>query len=117
QPVDELAVGKAVLARGGVDADDPQAAEVALLAAPAHERVLERGVDRFFRGAIQLALVGVVTLRQAQQLLPLRPPDRPSFHTRHLELLEARIPSNPESRIPNPESLFVRKHPSELRRV
>src|SRR5207245_6194623 len=59
-----------VLARGGVDADDPQAAEVTLLAAPAHERVLERGVDRLFRGAIQLALVGVVTLRQAQQLLP-----------------------------------------------
>src|SRR3989475_5173890 len=119
QPVDQLAVGEAVLARGGVDADDPQAAEVAFLAAPAHERVLERGVARFFRGAIQLALVGVVTLRQAQQLLPLRPPDRPSFHTRHLELLESRIPSPdlPESRIPNPESLFVRKHPCELRRV
>ena len=62
QAVDQLAVGQAVLARRGVDADDPQAAEVALLAAAADEGVLERGVDRFLRGAIQLALVGVVAL-------------------------------------------------------
>ena len=39
QPADQLAVGEAVLARGGVDADDPQPPEIALLAAPADERV------------------------------------------------------------------------------
>ena len=71
QPVDQLAVGEAVLARGGVDADHPQAAEVALLAAAADEGVFERGVDRLFRGTIQLALVGVIALRQPKQLLPL----------------------------------------------
>ena len=84
QAVDELPVGEAVLARGGVDADDPQPAEIALLAAAADERVLERGVDRLFRGAIQLALVGVIALRQAKQLLALGPTNCSSFYTRHL---------------------------------
>ena len=68
-----------MLAGGGVDADDPQAAEVALLAAAADEGVAERGVDRLFRGAIQLALVGVIALRQPKQLLALGAPDRSSF--------------------------------------
>ena len=49
QAGDQLAVGQAVLARRGVDAHHPEPAEVALLAAPADERVLERGVDRLFR--------------------------------------------------------------------
>ena len=49
RPLMNCAVGEAVLARGGVDADDPQAAEVALLAAAADEGVLERRVDRLFR--------------------------------------------------------------------
>src|SRR5207237_328118 len=51
QPVDQLSVREPVLARGGVDADDPQPAEIALLAAAADERVFQRGVDRLFRGA------------------------------------------------------------------
>ena len=75
EPGDQLAVGQAVLARGGVDPHHPQAAEVALLAAAADERVLERGVDRLFRGAIQLALGLVEALRAREQLLPLRAPD------------------------------------------
>src|ERR1700738_3633326 len=56
QPVDELAVGQAVFARGGVDPHHPQAAEIALLSAAPDERVLERGVNRLLRGAVQLAL-------------------------------------------------------------
>ena len=89
QAADELTVGEAVLAGGGVDADDPQPAEIALLAAAADERVLERRVDRFFRGAIQLALVGVIALRQAKQLLALGAADCSSFHTRHVDLLKS----------------------------
>ena len=85
RPLMKLAVREAVFAGGGVDADDPQPAEVALLAAAADERVLERGVDRFFRGAIQLALVGVVALRQPEQLLALGAANRSSFYTRHLK--------------------------------
>src|SRR5262245_20808742 len=53
QAVDQLPVGEAVLTRRGVDPDDPQPAKIPLLAAAADERVLECGVDRFFRSAIQ----------------------------------------------------------------
>ena len=74
-----------MFARGGIDADDPEAPEVALLAAAADERVLQRGVDRLFRGAIQLALVGVITLRQTKQLLALRAANRSSLDAGHLE--------------------------------
>src|SRR5262249_27673732 len=62
----------------------PQPPEVALLAAAADEGVLQRGVDRLFRGAIQLALVGVIALRQTKQLLALGAPDCPSLYPRHL---------------------------------
>src|SRR5438132_6757791 len=72
-----------MLARRGVDAHDPQPPEIALLAAPADERIFQRGVDRFFRGTIQLALVGVVPFRQAKQLLTLGPPNCSSLHPRH----------------------------------
>jgi hypothetical protein len=68
-----------VLARRGVEPDDPQAAEVALLAAAADEGVLERGIDRFLRGAIQLALGLIEALGAREQLLPLRAPDISSF--------------------------------------
>src|SRR5436190_12219877 len=83
QAADELPVRQAVLARGRVDADDPEAAEVALLAAAADERVLQRGVDRLFRGPVQLAFVGVVALGERQQLLALRPADCSSLYPRH----------------------------------
>ena len=83
QARDQLAVGDPVLARGGVDAHHPEPAEIALLAAPADERVLERGVDRLFRGAIELALGLVEPFRPGEQLLPLRAPDVSSFYSRH----------------------------------
>ena len=83
QPGHELAVGEPVLARGGVDAHHPQAAEVALLAAAADERVLERGVDRLFRGAIELALGLVEPFGPAEQLLALRAPYISTFYSRH----------------------------------
>ena len=83
QPGDELTVGQPVLARRGVDAHDPQAAEVALLAAAADERVLERGVDRLFRGAIELALGLIEALGAREQLLALRAPDISTFDSRH----------------------------------
>jgi hypothetical protein len=51
--------------------DDPQLAEVALLAAAADKRVIKRLVDGFFRGAVQLALVGVEPLRALQQFAAL----------------------------------------------
>ena len=52
----QLRVGEPVLARRGVDADDPEAAVLALLVLAADVGVLRRRFDRFFRCAIQLAL-------------------------------------------------------------
>src|SRR5262245_5357547 len=83
QAVNQLAVGQAVLARGRVEPHDPERPEIALLAAAADERILQRGVDRLFRGAIELALVGVVAFRQPEQLLALRTANCSSFYTRH----------------------------------
>src|SRR5690606_18671287 len=68
QAGDELPVRQAVLAGGRVDADDPQAPEVALLVAPADVGVLERRIDRFLRIAIQAALVPEHPLRPGEQL-------------------------------------------------
>src|SRR4051812_1616072 len=79
----ELAVVEAVLARGGVDALDPERAEIALLAAAADEGVLQRGIDRLFRGAIELALGLVKPFGPAQQLLALGAPDVSTFNSRH----------------------------------
>ncbi len=86
RPAISCAVRHAVLAGGRVDADDPQAAEVPLLSAPADEGILERGIGRLFRGAIQLALVGEHALRAGQQLLPLGAPDVSTLHSRHCKL-------------------------------
>src|SRR5437870_3232973 len=68
QTADERAVGEAVLARGGVDPYNPQAAKIALLPATADESVFEGRVDRLFRGTIELALIGVIAFRQPEQL-------------------------------------------------
>src|SRR5689334_7750690 len=73
QSVYQLPVRETVLARGRVDAHDPETAEIAFLAAAADKRVFQRGIDRLFGCAIQLALVGVIPFRQAKQLLALRP--------------------------------------------
>ena len=71
----------------GIDAHDPEPTEVALLSASADKRVLERGVDRFFGGAMELALVGEVPLRAGEQPLSLGPSNRPTFDSRHKRLL------------------------------
>src|SRR5262245_30752647 len=80
----ELAVRQPVLARRGVDALDPERAEIALLAAASDERVLQRGVDRLFRRAIELALGLIEPFGPAQQLLALGTADVSTFDSRHL---------------------------------
>ena len=129
QAADHLAVGQPVFARRGVDPHHPQAAEVALLAAAADEGVLERGVDRFFRGPIQLALVGVIALGELQQFLALGSADRSSFYTRHSrspEISDFRFQisdwisdSSLKSATLNSEISvsLIRQHPRDLRHV
>src|SRR6476469_4034501 len=106
QPRDERAVGDPVLAGGGVDTHDPQAPEVPLLVAAADESILERGIGRLFRGAIQLALVAEHSFRAAQQLLALLTPDGSTLHSGHCKTpdygLQARGGSQlPTSKTPN----------------
>src|SRR6202012_1230341 len=67
QTVHELRVGQAVLARGGVDPRDPQAAEVTLAVAPIAIPVLVCLEDRLLCGPVMPARVAAVTLRELQR--------------------------------------------------
>src|SRR5512134_1712512 len=69
EPGHELAVAHVVRPRRRVDAHDPQAAEVALLALAADVREVAGAVDRLLRGPVELALVEEVALGQAKDLL------------------------------------------------
>src|SRR4029434_4352233 len=83
ETADPLRVVETVLARGRVDAHDPEPAELALLVLAADIRVLRGGVDRLFRGAIELALGLIKPFRTCEQLLSLRTPNRSTFDSRH----------------------------------
>jgi hypothetical protein len=56
QSVHEFAVGEASLARGGADANDPQRAEITLLAFTADIGEFQRAFHGFLRGTVQFAL-------------------------------------------------------------
>src|SRR5688500_4745249 len=86
QAGDQLSVGEPVLARRGIDAHDPQAAEVALLAAASDIGIAERLIDRLLRRSVQLALGLVEPLRALEKLLPLRAPYGSSFYSRHCDV-------------------------------
>src|SRR5919201_440591 len=93
QSVDEGAVAQAVLAGGGVDANDPQPAEVALAVAPVAVRVGVGLHDRFL-GAL------VVRVRLAAEALgPLE--RRPALLARVDRALDAR-------HLPTPNSFLTR---------
>src|SRR6188768_2300316 len=83
EAADQLAVRQAVQPRGGVDADHPQPAEIALLAATAGVGVIERLVHGLLGRLIQLALGGVEAFRTLQQLLPLGAANGSSFYAGH----------------------------------
>src|SRR3954453_15296246 len=76
EAVDEFGIGHALLARGGVDAGDPQAAEVALAGAPVAVRVGARAHELLVREAVTRVLAAPVALGLAEDLLaPLAPGD------------------------------------------
>src|SRR5688572_25352629 len=79
----ELAVGDAVLARRGVDADDPQAAVIALLELAAGVRVDARFFGRLFHELVKLALVLEIALGELRELLALLTTDDTTFDARH----------------------------------
>src|SRR5688500_7694354 len=65
----ELGVAHALLAGGGVDADDPEAAEVALAPAAIAKRVVPRAHDLLVREAVARVLAAVVALGLVEDLL------------------------------------------------
>src|SRR5262245_24952901 len=71
QSVHQHAVRDAVFAGGGVDADDPQAAVVALLLLASDVGVDSRLLGRFLHELVELALVLEVALCEVCQLLSL----------------------------------------------
>src|SRR5580704_15295130 len=56
EPVNQLAVGGAVVAGGGSDALNPQRAEVALAISPVAITIAQRAVHRLFRRPVELSL-------------------------------------------------------------
>ena len=83
EPVHQHAVGHAVLARGGVDADDPQAAVVALLPLAADVGVDARLLGRLLHELVKLALVLEVALGELGELLALGATDDSTLDARH----------------------------------
>ena len=70
QAVHQPAVGDLVLARGGVDADDPEAAEIALPGLAVAVGVDERLLHLELRHPVRLRLGAVVALGERQRLRP-----------------------------------------------
>src|SRR5262245_2956004 len=64
RPGDELAVGDVMQTRCGVDADDPEAAEVALLAMTCDVREVAGAIGGLFGGAVELPLVEEIPARE-----------------------------------------------------
>src|SRR3989304_5940533 len=80
-------------ARGGPYANDPQAAEVALLLSPTAVGGYQRLIDRLLGGAIELAFGGAETLRELQHLAAPVATVGTSFYSRHLSRISERASS------------------------
>ena len=84
QAVDELRVGEAFGAGGGVDALDPQGAEVALLGAAVAVGVLPGAIHGGLGGADGVLAAAVEALGLLQDLLVLGVGGDAPFHASHL---------------------------------
>src|SRR5262249_10916557 len=80
----ELAVGHARGASAGVDARDPERAEVALLVAAVAVGVLPRAHHRFLGDAIDVLAPAAVTLGLLQDFLVARARRYSTFYARHV---------------------------------
>src|ERR1700678_2119092 len=84
QSVDQRAVGHAAQPRSGVDARDPQCAELALLLAPSAVSVLTGLDDRLLGGAEDLAPGIEVALRLLENFLVPSARDDTAFNSCHV---------------------------------
>src|SRR6202790_5832718 len=87
QPVDQRAVGHSTQTRCGVDAGDPQRAELALLFAPAAIGVLTRLDDRLLGGAEDFAPGIEIAFCLLENFLVPPPRDDTAFNSCHVCLL------------------------------
>src|SRR5688572_3921215 len=118
QSAHHLRVGQTVLAGAGVDADNPEAPEIALLVLPPDVGVLGRRINRFLRLAIQLALGLVKPFRTLEQLLALGATNGPSFDSRHWFLsVRGCAPWSDFVLTQLRVSLLIGQHPVQLGRV
>src|SRR5580658_2233347 len=91
QRVNQLAVGGAVIARGGADALNPERAVIAFAHAAVAIGVAQRAVHRFFRRAVELALGKEKSLGVLQQLFAAGAAFGSTFNSRHGSLLLWRV--------------------------
>src|SRR4029453_5668856 len=84
-----------VRARGGVDADDPQPAEVPLLAAASDVGEVARAGDSLLGRAVELPLGEEVPLGQGKDLLALFAALAAALDSRHIAVLPGRPRSAP----------------------
>src|SRR5579885_810838 len=83
EPVHELRIGQAVLARSGIDPLDPQAAKVALAVAAVAIGVAQRLLDPFERDAIGGAAAAAIALGELEHLLVARMRGDPALDPGH----------------------------------
>src|SRR5450759_4432934 len=89
QPVNHRAVGQPAQPSGGVDARDPQRAELALLLAPSAIRVLA-GLDDGLLGRAEHLAPGIeITLRLLEDFLVASTCDDTAFNSCHIPLTPA----------------------------
>src|ERR1700749_910908 len=72
EPADKSAVGQAVFAATGVDALDPERAEIALLLLAADVVVLQRTIDRGIGGGDRVLAAAIEALRGLEDFLAAR---------------------------------------------
>jgi len=84
QSADKFAVRDFRYAARGVDAHNPQRAEIALLQPPPYVSVTKRFLDGFLRGTVQLGFCKKETLGAAQGFMAVIPPSGTSFDSWHV---------------------------------
>src|SRR6202789_2726450 len=91
QRVNQLAVGGAVVARGGADTLNPQRAVIAFAHAAVAIGIAQRAVHRFFRRAVKLALGKEKSLGVLEQLFAAGAAFGSTFDSRHGSFLLWRV--------------------------
>jgi hypothetical protein len=95
QPVDERAVGHAVVPRGGADALNPQAAKIPLAVSPVAIGIPVGAIGGLLRGLVELALGEEKALCAAQILLAAGAAFGASFDSSHVWLAPWRGEARP----------------------